>query len=103
MLEPVLGSGEFILYQVNICMVFKIYVKNIMYFLSLMKFKVVWVEQENYLLIKILISHRTLFKLVKGAGGGIPLGGIIVGEKLCDVFSPGDHGQRLLIHQWEQL
>ncbi|MGN4422404.1 aspartate aminotransferase family protein [Bacillus cereus group sp. MYBK30-1] len=28
----------------------------------------------------------------KGAGGGIPLGGIIVGEKLCDVFSPGDHG-----------
>lgn len=28
----------------------------------------------------------------KGAGGGIPLGGIIVGEKLCNVFSPGDHG-----------
>ena len=24
--------------------------------------------------------------------GRIPLGGIIVGEKLCDVFSPGDHG-----------
>lgn len=47
MLEPVLGSGGFILYQVNICMVFNIYVKNIMYFLSLMKFKVVWENRET--------------------------------------------------------
>ncbi|MCU4992058.1 aminotransferase class III-fold pyridoxal phosphate-dependent enzyme [Bacillus cereus] len=33
-----------------------------------------------------------IIQIGKGAGGGIPLGGIIVGEKLCDVFSPGDHG-----------
>ena len=72
-------------------MVFKTYVINIMSFLSLMKCKVVWGEQENFLLIKISILHHILFKLVKGAGG-IPLGGIIVGEKLCDVFAPGDHG-----------
>ena len=52
MLEPVLGSGGFILYQVNICMVFKIYVKNIIYFLSLMKFKVVWVERKTICLSK---------------------------------------------------
>ena len=28
----------------------------------------------------------------KGAGGGTPLGGIIVGSRLYDTFSPGDHG-----------
>ncbi|WP_144561502.1 aspartate aminotransferase family protein [Bacillus mycoides] len=28
----------------------------------------------------------------KGAGGGTPLGGIIVGSRLYDIFSPGDHG-----------
>ncbi|MBA4493609.1 aspartate aminotransferase family protein [Paenactinomyces guangxiensis] len=28
----------------------------------------------------------------KGVGGGLPLGGIIVGEKAADVFQPGDHG-----------
>lgn len=33
-----------------------------------------------------------IIQIGKGAGGGIPLGGIIVGEKLCDVFTPGDHG-----------
>ncbi|PFJ18697.1 aspartate aminotransferase family protein [Bacillus cereus] len=33
-----------------------------------------------------------IIQIGKGAGGGIPLGGIIVSEKLGDVFSPGDHG-----------
>ncbi|EEK55798.1 aminotransferase class III-fold pyridoxal phosphate-dependent enzyme [Bacillus anthracis] len=33
-----------------------------------------------------------IIQIGKGAGGGIPLGGIIVSEKLCDVFAPGDHG-----------
>ncbi|PEC56541.1 aspartate aminotransferase family protein [Bacillus cereus] len=33
-----------------------------------------------------------IIQIGKGAGGGIPLGGIIVGEKLCDIFAPGDHG-----------
>ncbi len=28
----------------------------------------------------------------KGAGGGLPLSGIIAGKKLLDVFQPGDHG-----------
>ena len=28
----------------------------------------------------------------KGAGGGTPLGGIIAGSRLHDIFSPGDHG-----------
>ncbi|MCM3538072.1 aspartate aminotransferase family protein [Priestia endophytica] len=28
----------------------------------------------------------------KAGGGGTPLGGIIVGSRLYDVFSPGDHG-----------
>lgn len=52
LLEPVLGSGVFILYRVNIYMVFKTYVINIMSFLSLMKCKVVWGEQENFCLSK---------------------------------------------------
>lgn len=73
MLEPVLGSGEFIHYRVNIYMVFKIYVRNIMYYLSLMKFKVVWGERENYLLIKISILHHILFKLVKEQEAGYHL------------------------------
>ena len=42
------------------------------------------------MLIKISILHRILFKF-KGAGADTAWG-IIVGEKLCDVFSPGDHG-----------
>lgn len=28
----------------------------------------------------------------KGIGGGLPLGGIIAGERAADVFKPGDHG-----------
>lgn len=28
----------------------------------------------------------------KGVGGGLPLSGVIAGEKLFDVFKPGDHG-----------
>jgi acetylornithine aminotransferase len=28
----------------------------------------------------------------KGIGGGLPLGGIIAGDKAADVFKPGDHG-----------
>ncbi len=28
----------------------------------------------------------------KGIGGGLPLGGVIAGEKLKDKFAPGDHG-----------
>ncbi|MGA8942432.1 MAG: acetylornithine transaminase [Thermoactinomyces sp.] len=28
----------------------------------------------------------------KGVGGGLPLGGVIAGEKLLDAFHPGDHG-----------
>jgi len=28
----------------------------------------------------------------KGVGGGLPLGGVIAGKQLADVFAPGDHG-----------
>ena len=28
----------------------------------------------------------------KGIGGGLPVGGVIFGEKCCDVLEPGDHG-----------
>lgn len=28
----------------------------------------------------------------KGIGGGLPIGGILLGEKCCDVLQPGDHG-----------
>lgn len=28
----------------------------------------------------------------KGIGGGLPLGGVLFGEKTCDVLRPGDHG-----------
>ncbi len=33
-----------------------------------------------------------LILFAKGVGGGLPLGGIIAGEKLCNLFLPGDHG-----------
>ncbi|OZM58403.1 aspartate aminotransferase family protein [Lottiidibacillus patelloidae] len=33
-----------------------------------------------------------LILFAKGIGGGLPLGGIIAGEKLQDMFKPGDHG-----------
>ena len=69
MLEPVLGSGEFILYQVNICMAFKTYVRNTIYYLSLMKFKVVWGERKLFAYQNFNIT-RTLFKLVKEQEAG---------------------------------
>lgn len=28
----------------------------------------------------------------KGIGGGLPMGGALMGEKTCDVLTPGDHG-----------
>ena len=28
----------------------------------------------------------------KGIGGGLPIGGVLMGEKCCDVLKPGDHG-----------
>lgn len=33
-----------------------------------------------------------LILFAKGVGGGLPLGGVIAGEKLMDLFAPGDHG-----------
>ncbi|MFW5855817.1 MAG: aspartate aminotransferase family protein [Bacillota bacterium] len=33
-----------------------------------------------------------LLTLAKSLGGGLPLGALLVSEKLKDVFSPGDHG-----------
>jgi acetylornithine/N-succinyldiaminopimelate aminotransferase len=30
--------------------------------------------------------------LAKGLGGGMPIGALVIGEKLQDVFQPGDHG-----------
>ncbi|UFJ43220.1 acetylornithine transaminase [Brevibacillus humidisoli] len=33
-----------------------------------------------------------LILFAKGVGGGLPLGGIIGGEKLMNLFEPGDHG-----------
>ncbi|MDR0889616.1 MAG: aminotransferase class III-fold pyridoxal phosphate-dependent enzyme [Oscillospiraceae bacterium] len=28
----------------------------------------------------------------KGLGGGLPIGATLLGDRVCDVFSPGDHG-----------
>ncbi len=33
-----------------------------------------------------------LFSTAKGLGGGLPIGAVLLGEKLSDVFGPGDHG-----------
>lgn len=33
-----------------------------------------------------------LILFAKGVGGGLPLGGVIAGEKLQSLFAPGDHG-----------
>lgn len=33
-----------------------------------------------------------LILFAKGVGGGLPLGGVIAGEKLQHLFAPGDHG-----------
>jgi acetylornithine/N-succinyldiaminopimelate aminotransferase len=30
--------------------------------------------------------------LAKGLGGGLPIGALVIGERLADVFAPGDHG-----------
>ena len=30
--------------------------------------------------------------LAKGLGGGLPIGALVIGERLKDVFAPGDHG-----------
>jgi acetylornithine/N-succinyldiaminopimelate aminotransferase len=30
--------------------------------------------------------------LAKGLGGGLPIGALVIGPKLADVFAPGDHG-----------
>jgi acetylornithine/N-succinyldiaminopimelate aminotransferase len=30
--------------------------------------------------------------LAKGLGGGLPIGALVIGERLQDVFAPGDHG-----------
>ena len=30
--------------------------------------------------------------VAKGLGGGLPIGGVVFGEKACDVLVPGDHG-----------
>ena len=37
-----------------------------------------------------IIPDAVLFG--KGAGGGIPLGGVIAGPKLCETYKTGDHG-----------
>ncbi len=65
MLEPVLGSGgiyplssKYLHGVQNLCEKYNV-------LLVVDEVQSGWGERENYLLIKILISHRTLFKLVK--------------------------------------
>ncbi|MCL2493662.1 MAG: acetylornithine/succinylornithine family transaminase [Clostridiales bacterium] len=33
-----------------------------------------------------------IITVAKGLGGGLPIGGVLFGEKTCDVLKPGDHG-----------
>lgn len=33
-----------------------------------------------------------IVSFAKGIGGGLPIGGVIFGEKTCDVLEPGNHG-----------
>ncbi|KFN04031.1 aminotransferase class III-fold pyridoxal phosphate-dependent enzyme [Bacillus clarus] len=92
MLEPVLGSGG--IYPLS-----SEYLKGVQFLC----------EKYNILLIVDEVQSgmgRTgklfayqhfditpdIIQFGKGAGGGIPLGGIIVGPRLCNTFSPGDHG-----------
>ncbi|MDN9012203.1 aspartate aminotransferase family protein [Brevibacillus laterosporus] len=37
-------------------------------------------------------AEPDLILFAKGVGGGLPLGGVIAGEKLANLFKPGDHG-----------
>ena len=30
--------------------------------------------------------------MAKALGGGLPIGALVTGERLADVFAPGDHG-----------
>ncbi len=33
-----------------------------------------------------------IVSFAKGIGGGLPLGGVVCGDRTCDVLEPGDHG-----------
>ena len=36
----------------------------------------------------------------KALGGGLPIGALITGERLADVFAPGDHGSTFAGGPW---
>lgn len=36
--------------------------------------------------------HPDIVTFAKGIGGGLPIGGVVLSEKCCDVLQPGDHG-----------
>ena len=38
------------------------------------------------------LCHEHDLVFAKGIGGGLPIGGVLFGEKCCDVLKPGDHG-----------
>ena len=92
MLEPVLGSGG--IYPLS-----SEYLHGVQYLCE--KYNVLLVVDEvqsgmgrtgKLFAYQNFNITPDIIQIGKGAGGGIPLGGIIVGKKLCDVFSPGDHG-----------
>ncbi|MFE6138117.1 aspartate aminotransferase family protein [Bacillus sp. NPDC057893] len=92
MLEPVLGSGG--IYPLS-----SEYLHGVQYLCD--KYNVILIVDEvqsgmgrtgKLFAYQNFNITPDIIQIGKGAGGGIPLGGIIVGEKLCNVFSPGDHG-----------
>ncbi|MFD0770121.1 aspartate aminotransferase family protein [Bacillus sp. CGMCC 1.60114] len=92
MLEPVLGSGG--IYPLS-----SEYLKGVQHLCE--KYNVLLIVDEvqsgmgrTGKLFAYQNFHITpdIIQFGKGAGGGIPLGGIIVGSRLCNTFLPGDHG-----------
>lgn len=64
---------------------------NMTHCLFLMKFKQVSRVQENGLRMYSGVKPD-IMTFAKGIGGGFPVGGFVVTERLAHVFKPGDHG-----------
>ncbi|MGE5704033.1 MAG: aspartate aminotransferase family protein [Clostridia bacterium] len=92
LMEPVLGSGGIITLSVDYLQAVEALCREQDMLLAIDEIQTGMGRTCSLFAYQHANVKPDLILFAKGVGGGLPLGGIIAGEKLMNLFAPGDHG-----------